>query len=146
MTTVLFLCTGNTCRSPMAEGLFRSFLEERGREDIAVSSAGLAAHPGAPASENAVAVMAEQGIDLSHHRARLATKELLQKADRIVCMTESHRNALISLGVDSGKIIVMPGGVTDPFGGSVDRYRSCRNAIAAAFPELLKILDGRNTK
>ena len=132
----LFVCTGNTCRSPMAAALFRKLAKERGLPLTAVS-AGLAPEFGAPASENAIAAMAEEGIDLSNHRAKPATPALRDEAQMIAVMTEHHRLALIAAGVDAHKIFVLGGGVPDPYGGSLDLYRETRDALKAVLPALL---------
>ena len=80
---IIFVCTGNTCRSPMAEGLFKKILQEQKKENILVSSAGLSVPVSAPASQNAITVMKEQDIDLQQHRAQQLTAAMLADADRI---------------------------------------------------------------
>ncbi|WCK54359.1 low molecular weight protein arginine phosphatase [Aneurinibacillus sp. Ricciae_BoGa-3] len=90
---ILFVCTGNTCRSPMAEKLLRKMAAERGM-DIEVKSAGLFASPGSAASPQAVHVLGKRGITESH-QSQPATSELLDWADLILTMTESHRDSLL---------------------------------------------------
>ena len=128
--SVLFVCTGNTCRSPMAAALLRRQLAGCGIEGVTVDSAGLAALPGAPASGHAVAVMAELGTDISAHCAKPLTAELARRFDCICVMSEHHAAALRSLdgGALSGRVRVR--GVPDPWGGSLDDYRAARNALA----------------
>ncbi len=87
---VLFVCSGNTCRSPLAEAAFRRLLAAAGRTDIAVGSAGTGAYDGAPASEGAYLVALEAGLDLSGHRARLLTREMVAQADLILTMAKGH--------------------------------------------------------
>lgn len=91
--TVLFVCTGNTCRSPMAEALANDYLRKKNGDSscLRIVSAGLAALPGASASPQAREVMLEFNLDLSAHRARQLTPELLQEADLILTMTNGHK-------------------------------------------------------
>ncbi|MDY0323553.1 MAG: low molecular weight protein arginine phosphatase [Candidatus Carbobacillus sp.] len=91
---ILFVCTGNTCRSPMAEALARRYW---GEDQVEVLSAGLFAIEGESASPEAQLVLEEEGIDLSQHRARPLTSELLEEADLILTMTRAHRQMLLSL-------------------------------------------------
>src|SRR5262245_47288628 len=96
MKTVLFVCTGNVCRSPMAEGIFRHAVQ--GREgEYRVLSAGLGAMDGQPPSAYAVQAVKELGIDISGQRSRMVTLELVQQADYILGMTHSHIDTVIML-------------------------------------------------
>ncbi|MEE1014232.1 MAG: L-threonylcarbamoyladenylate synthase [Clostridia bacterium] len=131
---ILFLCTGNTCRSPMAEGILKHMAEEEGLP-VSVSSAGLYAD-GSPASQYAVAVMKELGIDISKHCSRQFTAELAENADLILTMTSAHKQMAdmllpqyqdksISLAQWAGE----EGDIHDPFGGDITEYRHCRDEI-----------------
>src|SRR5947199_9308988 len=95
MKTVLFVCTGNVCRSPMAEGIFRHAVQGRGQYRIL--SAGLGAMEGQPPSPFAVQATRELGIDISHQRSRLLTPDLVAQADYILGMTHSHIDTVMML-------------------------------------------------
>ncbi len=91
--TVLFVCTGNTCRSAMAEGMFKKILEERTKDysKFNIISAGISALPGISPTFEAISVMFEQGIDISQHYAQELQEELIKKADLILVMTNEHK-------------------------------------------------------
>ncbi len=137
--TIVFVCTGNTCRSPMAAALMRQVLDKRGRRDIMVTSAGLAAIAGQPASRHAVEAMRERGVDLSAHRAKPLGDALLRSADRFAVMSASHAAALAAHGVPSEHIHVLAaqnGGIPDPYGGTLEDYRRTRDALEKAVEAL----------
>jgi protein-tyrosine phosphatase len=128
---VLFVCSGNTCRSPLAEALFRQLLGESGRTDIEVASAGTGAYDGAPASEGAYLVALEAGLDLSAHRARLLDRSMVDQADLILAMSGGHLSRVERLG-GAGKAHLLGeySGISgddlevrDPYGGDVEGYR-----------------------
>src|SRR5260370_1261202 len=143
---ILLVCTGNICRSPLAEALLHRALEQRSVEGVSVTSAGTGAWDGAPASEGAYLVGLERGLDLSGHRARLLTRELVEEADLILTMARHHRARVDELGGE-GRVFVLGeyagrGGdeVSDPFGGDLEVYRdTCQEleALAAAVAERL---------
>lgn len=141
---LLFVCTGNTCRSPMAEAFFRKAAAERGvGERFCARSCGLAASAGAPASVHAAEAAAELGADLSEHRSRMATPELLAGADAIYCMSPAHRAAIVSaLPQLSGRVFVLDPPVPDPFGGDLAAYRATARALNAEVNGLLDALCG----
>src|SRR5881409_1473690 len=127
---VLFVCTGNICRSPLAAALLERALKERGL-DVNVTSAGTGAWDGAPASEGAYLVGLERGLELSGHRARLLTRELVERADLILTMARHHRARVDELGGE-GRVFVLgeyagregnEAEVSDPFGGDLEVYR-----------------------
>ena len=120
----------------MAQALFNRYAREQGLDAVA-DSAGLAAAPGLPASENAVAVLAELGEDLSAHRSKPVTPALLEEADRIVCMSRSHQDFLQAAGYTAS---VLGDGIPDPYGGSLEEYRLCRDRIQEAMPGVASLL------
>jgi protein-tyrosine-phosphatase len=128
---VLFVCSGNTCRSPLAEALFRRMLDEAGRRDITVESAGTGAYDGAPASEGAFLVAIEAGLDLTRHRARLLDRELVARADLILTMSRGHLSRVERLGGEGkahllgayASASVGESELRDPYGGDVEGYR-----------------------
>jgi protein-tyrosine phosphatase len=138
---VLFVCTGNTCRSPMAEGLFRQMAAERlgcRAEDldahgVVVGSAGVAAWGGGRASSGALETMAECGIDLTAHESQPLTESLVQQADVIWTMTNAHRAAILAQFPEAAdRVAVLSpdrADVVDPIGGPVEAYRQCAGQI-----------------
>ena len=131
---ILFVCTGNTCRSPMAEGLFKKLLNDKNAENIECSSAGLFAMTGDEVSLNSVKACERFGVDISAHRARRITAYILDETDKFVCMTKDHA-ASLSLYVPSEKIIVLGYGIPDPYGGDIEKYMMCANSIRTALSE-----------
>ena len=132
---LVFVCTGNICRSPMAEGMFKKLLEEKGESGIDCSSAGLATFDGRPASDNAQAVALEYGVDISEHKSRMLTRSIARKADLIVCMTDEQYEMLNRM-IPGERLYVLAGGVDDPYGCDIEVYRECAKKINGALPEL----------
>ena len=132
---IAFVCTGNTCRSPMAEGIFNKRAEEKGL-DVRAVSFGMAAVPGLAPAENAVAVCREIGVDISGHRTHFVYDFQLEEFEKIYCMSLSHATILTeSIGIPEDKVEII--GVVDPYGGSLETYRMCRDVLAAAVEELV---------
>ena len=128
---ILFVCTGNTCRSPMAEGLFRKMIADKGAENVTCSSAGIFAMTGDEVTPNAVKACERFAVDISAHRARRITAYILDETDKFVCMTHEHA-ASLSMYVPSEKVTVLGGGIPDPFGGDLELYIKTANYIRTA--------------
>jgi len=146
---VLVVCTGNVCRSPMAVAILRRQLAARGAREVVVSSAGTAPWDGAPASEGSYLVSLEHGLDLSEHRARQLTTDLVADADLVLGMSPHHVERVEQLG-GAGKAHLLgayagetgqDAEVDDPFGGDLEDYRATYGRlvtlIEAALPRLL---------
>ena len=132
---IIFVCTGNTCRSPMAAAIATQVFADLGRE-AEVSSAGVSAFKGQPASPHAITVMGEGGLCLLSHRASYVCGEALDGASLVLTMTAGHRAALLQdYPAVSGKVFTLAEyagdnrDVADPFGGSVEEYRACAAQI-----------------
>lgn len=95
--SILIVCTGNSCRSVMAEGLLRKFLKDKGREDIKVISAGIGTMPGMMASPNTIEVMKQEGVDVSGHRAQFVSEEMIKNADLILGMEPIHIDTVLNM-------------------------------------------------
>ena len=138
MSMVLIVCTGNLCRSPMAEGLLRQRFQEEGLETHhRVFSAGVWAVDGHQASDHAIAVMAERGIDITGHIAHTINANDVAEADLILVMTKDHeqviRNTWPHYGWKIRRLSEMVGkrkDVWDPYGGSIEEYRVCADTLS----------------
>ncbi|MBL9216630.1 MAG: low molecular weight protein arginine phosphatase [Opitutaceae bacterium] len=148
---VLIVCTGNICRSPMAEGLLRHALA--GRSDalrsLRVLSAGVAARPGEPVSENSVVALRKVGIDISGLRSRALTQELLDQALAVFGMTESHRSIIrmraqpVPANLHLFREFLPPPAareIGDPYGGPLKLYESVRDEMVEAIPSVVGYL------
>ncbi len=150
MKTILFICTGNVCRSPMAEGLFRKAVE--GRSDYRVMSAGLGAVEGQPPTGHAVQAVKELGIDISGQRSRMLTPELVEEADYVFGMTHSHIDTVMLLYPQAAEKTFLlrefdetleqfEKDISDPIGGSYEVYLNCRDQIEQGLASLVRFIE-----
>jgi glycine hydroxymethyltransferase len=154
MKTILFVCTGNICRSPMAEGLFRH--ATKGRHEFRVLSAGVGAVDGLPPSEYAVRALRELGIDISKQRSRMLTADVVNEADYIFGMTHSHVDAITLLYPQAAEKTFLlrefdetlesyENDISDPIGGSYEIYLNCRDQIEQGIASMLKFIEQTST-
>lgn len=133
---VIFVCTGNTCRSPLAEGLFKYKLQKLNIDGVEVTSAGLAAFAGDEVSVNSVNAAQNYGVDISAHRARPLSPYELDNS-LIFCLGASHYNALAPF-VDKDRLFILGKGISDPYGGTQEIYDRCAEEISQALDGVLK--------
>lgn len=135
---ILFVCTGNTCRSPMAEAALRAELKKRKIRWYKVESAGIRAEEGASMSPNSQQALSEAGIPFSEtFKSRQITEKMLEDAHVIVCMTEAHCMALKSPKATS--FYALAGReIPDPYGGTIDVYRTTLRAIRECLPRVIQ--------
>ena len=137
MPSILFVCSANQCRSPMAQVLFEAFLAEKDvRDEWRVESAGVWAYDGSRATMNAQTVMAERGLDLSRHLSQPASSTLLKQFDLTVVMEQEHKMVLQDQNPQlADRIYLMrevadqEGDFADPVGGSLERYRAAADEL-----------------
>ena len=149
MKNVLFICTGNTCRSPMAEAIFNKLCRDRNL-DMHAHSAGVATVDGLSAAKNAIDTMALFGIDISTHKARFLPNVKLSNYDLFVTMNYDQATLVESLGVPRDMIKVLERepvdkydieiGIADPFGGDMLAYKKCAEDLTATIGKLIDTL------
>lgn len=130
MPNILFICTGNTCRSPMAEALCRDYIEKNNLENYTCQSAGISVAVGEPMSWGSKEALGEMGISADFHKAKAVTLDMLTSADKIYCMTDDHKLILSTYFPQiSDKLTTFSKSITDPYGGNFETYQRCRDEI-----------------
>lgn len=141
MNTILFVCTGNTCRSSMAEGLFKKLIsEDMELKDIKVVSAGTGVFYSGGATEQAIEAVREMGVDIRGHKAKQITNELINEADLILTMTMAHKLRILNINPEAkNKVFTLKEfvnddlvddlDISDPFGCPLEEYKKCAQEI-----------------
>ena len=150
MKSVLFVCTGNTCRSPLAEALFREMVKERA--DFEVRSAGLGAYTGQPAAQHSATLAKKRGLDLSKHRSRSLTEDLIDSATHIFGMSRHHLSAIESDFPEAADKVYLLTEFTaddylrgadlpDPFGMDISAYQELLRSLEKVLPSVLAYIE-----
>lgn len=153
---ILFVCTGNTCRSPMAEGIFKALLKDNNIDNINVSSAGISTFEGDSANEKAIYTLRNKGIDIKSHKSRQITKEIIENSDLILTMTKSHKGMILNaLPEYLNKIFTIKEyvyinnneeltgknlDIADPYGLDYNIYEKCAAEIEENLKKIIEIL------
>lgn len=154
---ILFVCTGNTCRSSMAEGIFKHLLKDAGKDNINVSSAGINAFEGDDANEKAIYTLNKKGIDILNHKARLLTKKIINDSDLILTMTNSHKRVILNAAPEySNKVYTLKEyafiinneetegknlDIVDPFGLGYNVYEKVAEEIEENLKKIINNLE-----
>ncbi len=140
---IIFVCTGNTCRSPMAEGYFKNLCKNANKKDITISSAGLFANEDFMPSQQSVQVMQNYEIDIRDYKSTQLSMDLIKNADLIITMTDGHKNQILQYSPESEEKIHLlleyankQTNVADPFGGTFEIYNVCFNEMKEALDNL----------
>lgn len=150
LKNVLFVCTGNTCRSPLAEALFRDLTKER--SDFKVGSAGTGAYSGQQASKHSVTLARERGVDISPHRSKAVTIDLVESATHIFALSRSHLAAILDDFPEAEEKTYLVTefvaddrlrgrDIMDPFGGDIEDYREVMEILDQCLPSLLAYIE-----
>ncbi|HZK43033.1 MAG TPA: low molecular weight protein arginine phosphatase [Syntrophomonadaceae bacterium] len=149
MLRILFVCTGNTCRSPIAQALLKKMWDEQSIDsELKVLSAGIFTSDGLPASPEAIEVMLKENIDITDHKSLQINEQLIKDADLIFTMTEFHRRSIIdefpeyeSSVFTITEYINLEGDIVDPFGRGVEAYYETVEQLKGITTELVKKLN-----
>lgn len=150
MKKILFVCSGNTCRSPMAAAIFNDMCNKENL-DFTAQSAGVATVNGLPASTNSIKALEEIGLDLTSHKSTFLPDVDIFEFDYICVMNYNQATIIESMGVERGKIYILQSdkkqskydfetGISDPYGGDINVYRACRDELLSAVGKLVSNL------
>ena len=144
ISTILFVCTGNTCRSPLAEGIAQKWLDKHGISNWLALSAGVYATEGSPTSIETLEALSVLGIDFRGVSTPL-TPEMAQQADIVLCMTESHLSA-VSMLTEKAELLDPLGDIADPIGQSQSVYDALADQLGKIIAQKLDILTRQGAK
>ncbi|MDE1037318.1 MAG: hypothetical protein OR996_00600 [Phycisphaerales bacterium] len=144
ISTILFVCTGNTCRSPLAEGIAQKWLDEHGISNWLALSAGVYATEGSPTSVETLEALSALGIDF-HGVSTPLTPEMAQKADIVLCMTETHLSAA-SMLTEKAELLDPLGDIADPIGQSQSVYDALADQLGKIIAQKLDLLTRQGAK
>lgn len=144
ISTILFVCTGNTCRSPLAEGIAQKWLDDHGITNWIALSAGVHAMAGMPTSPETIKALSDRGIDF-HGVSTLLTPKMAEKASVVLCMTSSHLSSAIMLS-EKAELIDANGDIADPIGQSQSVYDALGYQLELLIAQKLELLTRQGAK